>query len=118
MKKLLCLVVLLVCVSGCANPPIYMMKDFHQKEITRCDNDMFCFREVYDVAWDNSCSSECNKYVFPCGTGYHEHVSGFPVSYRTRTQIHVNDPHGYAVTLPAGGNTAFQRDGGTKEENK
>jgi len=111
MKKLLLFLSLLGCVSGCASPPIYMVDDFHGKKITRCDNDAFCFRETYSVAWDHSCQSSCYKYRNNCSSHLNNCDSaGYPVSYRSREDDYEEDHSGYTVTLPEGGNIAMPKD--------
>jgi len=108
MKRLLIFIFLLGCVSGCATPPMYMADNFQGKKITRCDNDTFCFRETYSVAWDYPCPSNGYKYRDYCGSLCKKCDSlGYPVSYRSKEYVYENDPSGYAVTLPGGGNIAM-----------
>jgi hypothetical protein len=92
---------MLVFVIGCATPPVYMVDNFHAKKIVRCDNAAFCFHEKYSVVWDHSCGS----YYYSCCSGCK--TKGYPVSYRSLESICENDPYGYAVTLPQGGNLAM-----------
>ena len=111
MKRLLIFISLLGCVSGCATPPMYMVDNFQGKKITRCDNDTFCFRETYSVAWDYSCPSNGYTYRNYYGSFWNRCDSfGYPVSYRSKEYVYENDPSGYAVTLPRGGNIAMPQD--------
>jgi len=82
-------------ISGCCNmptagclerPPIVMQSNFQRKVITPCDNDLFCFRNSYDVTWDSG--SSCINY---------------PVSYKSKEYVVETSGYGYAITLPAGG---------------
>jgi hypothetical protein len=111
MKKILIVFALLGCIAGCATPPMYMANNFQGKKITRCDNDTFCFRDAYSVAWDYSCPtngykyrSNCNSFWSDCGS------EGYPVSYRSREYVYEKDPSGYAITLPGGGTVAMPQD--------
>ena len=115
MKLVLCFTLMLNCliVAGCmsSTPPIFMDNGIQRKIITRCDNDVFCFKKpVYDVTWDSSCQSGCGYYKSGCGAWNSDHVSNYPVSYRSYEYVYANDPHGYAVTLPAGGNVITNRE--------
>ena len=111
MKKLLLFICLLGCVSGFATSPMYMEDSFQGKKITRCDNDTFCFREQYSVAWDNPCPSNGSKYRNNCDSFWNSCGSvGYPVSYRSKEYVYANDPSGYAVTLPGGGNIAMPKE--------
>lgn len=109
-KKLLLFLSVLGCVSGCATPPIYMVDGFQGKKITRCDNDTFCFRESYSVAWDYSCQLNGHAYRSDCNSSWNGCNSfAYPVSYRSKEYAYANDPSGYAVTLPGGGNVAIPK---------
>jgi len=108
MKHLLC-IMLLMCallISGCAATTIVMDNNHHRKIITRCDNDIFCFRNTYDVAWDFSGQTGCSKHITECGSRNNFNSNVYPVSYRSSEFVYANDPIGYVVTLPAGGNVA------------
>ncbi|WP_243369741.1 hypothetical protein [Geotalea sp. SG265] len=109
MKRVSCLLLLWVCliVSGCVSttPPVVMDNGISRKTITRCDNDVFCFRKpLYDVTWESWCQEGgCSQS--DCGARDCSRGGDFPVSYRSNEYVYADDPHGYTVTLPAGGNT-------------
>jgi hypothetical protein len=85
MKKSLLFISICFCLSGCAAPPVYIVDNFHSKKIVRYDNDMFCFKEKYSVAWDNTCQSYCYNYCHGCKS------KGYPVSYRSKEYACEND---------------------------
>lgn len=110
MQRLLCLLILINCtlISGCTTIPIVMDNSFHRKVITRCDNDVFCFRNTYDVTWDFSCQSNCSMYLEDCKAHDYYNTNSYPVSYRSKEYVYSKDPHGYIITLPGGGNAVMQ----------
>ena len=115
MRMVFCLVLISSCMalSGCMSAhPIMMDNGIQRKVITRCDNDVFCFRKpVYDITWDSWCQqSGCGNYKSTCSTRNHNYRGDYPVSYRSNEYVYANDPHGYAVTLPAGGNIRMQQE--------
>lgn len=111
MKRMLLFISLLGGLSACATPPLYMVDNFQGKKITRCDNDAFCFRETYSVAWDHSCRINGYEYRNNCDLYWNGYEPiGFPVTYRSKEYVYVNDPSGYAVTLPGGGAVALPKD--------
>lgn len=101
--------------AGCSAAPVVMRTDSQRKVITRCDNDMFCFRKAYDIAWDNACHTGCHYCVTDSGVCNGCGAGAFPVSYRSREIVYRNDPYGYDVTLPAGGTVAVPASEKTKE---
>lgn len=52
MKRLLCLIVLLGAVSGCAKP-VVIDNGTQSRVFIPCTNDNLCFKDTYNVAWDN-----------------------------------------------------------------
>lgn len=108
MKRLLCLIALgCTLTTGCTTVPVVMDNCFQRKTVTRCDNDLFCFRKTYDVAWDSSCQTGCTDQKAECGMCGVYGTGGYPVSYRSREILNTNDKNGYLVTLPAGGNISW-----------
>lgn len=95
-------------VSACSSP-VVMQTDFQSKMITRCDNDIFCFRKSYDVAWDRSGYAAHNYYVSDANYRKEHYADGIPVSYRSNEFIYAGDPRGYIVTLPSGGNFSIPK---------
>ena len=69
MKKLLGVMVLVGCVSGCCSVPVVLDNGIQSKVFTPCTDDNLCFRETYNIAWDRWCPLNCNDY---------------PISYRTK----------------------------------
>ncbi len=64
--------------------------------------------------WYSNCSSfcrYCNSYRNTYGNSnshyYNRYSGGYPVSYRNKEYTYENDPNGYAVTLPEGGNISI-----------
>lgn len=116
MKRILSICALSgILLSACSARPVHMYSDFQGKMITRCDNDIFCFRKPYEVAWDRSCQSASNPNASDCAGWNNHDLNSFPVSYRSREFVYANDPHGYAVMLPAGGNISVPKEN-VKEE--
>lgn len=68
MKLVLRLILLSSILSGCATP-LVIDNGAQSKVFIPCENDILCFRDTYNVAWDNRCP---NVY------------RDFPVSYRTK----------------------------------
>ena len=68
MKRLLSILVLLGAVSGCAKP-VVIDNGTQRRVFIPCTNDNLCFKDTYNVAWDNWCPSIYRDY---------------PVSYRTK----------------------------------
>lgn len=68
MKRLLCMIIMLGGISGCARPVI-IGNDTHSRVFTPCANDSLCFRDTYNIAWDSTCSHS---------------LPDFPVSYRSK----------------------------------
>lgn len=61
---------LLVCLmAGCCATPLVIDNGTQSRVFTPCTNDSLCFRNTYNVAWDNGCSP---------------HAQDYPVSYRTK----------------------------------
>lgn len=127
MKQMLVLMLAVAClVVGCktATPPVagypaeretfarenpmerFAMDNGTQRRlITRCDNDAFCFRKpVYDVSWVSWEQTDCGHSRLDCGGWDREMGENYPVSYRSNEYVYVDDPNGYDVALPAGGN--------------
>lgn len=69
MKRLLYLIVLLGAVSGCCAKPVVIDNGTQSRVFIPCTNDNLCFKDTYNVAWDNWCPSMYRDY---------------PVSYRTK----------------------------------
>lgn len=71
MKRLLWSVFLVSSLSGCATPVI-IDNGSQSRVFTPCTNDHLCFRDTYNVAWDNWCPNVERDY---------------PVSYRTKQSV-------------------------------
>ena len=114
MKLTFCVLSVLCCltVSGCMSAaPFIMDNGIQRRMITRCDNDEFCFKKpLYDVTWDSWCNPDCGYYKSDCSVWNRNNAASYPVSYRSKEHIYANDPNGYAVTLPSGGNVIMLQD--------
>ena len=68
MKRMLCLIFLSSFGFGCATPLI--IDNGNQRRVfIPCTNDNLCFRDTYNIVWDNWCPNNYRDY---------------PVSYRTK----------------------------------
>jgi len=83
MKRLFWCIFLLSFASGCATPLI-IDNGYQRRVFIPCDNDDLCFRDTYNVAWDNGCKYNCRDY---------------PVSYRTKLSEYQSNKTEY-ILLP------------------
>jgi len=90
MKRLICLVFLSSTISGCATPVI-IDNGSQSRVFTPCTNNDFCFRDTYNIAWDNSRSC-CPDY----GRSY---CPDYPVSYRSKQSEYESNKVEY-ILLP------------------
>lgn len=106
--RLLALFGLVGVFAGCAAvpPPVVMDSHFQRRTITLCDDDRFCFRRSYEVAWDARCVPQAEEDgTMVCSReGKAVQVRAeFPISYRSEEQVVETGAGGYLVTLPAAG---------------
>lgn len=97
MKRLLFFILLSCTVSGCVtSTPVVIDNGTRSRILTPCTTDSLCFRDGYEVAWDNWCPDA---------------VADYPVSYRVKQSEYLSDRVEYilqprkeaAVVAPTGG---------------
>lgn len=82
-------------ISGCCATPLVIDNGTQSRVFTPCTNDNLCFRDTYNVTWDNSCSF---------------YGQGYPVSYRSKQSEYESNRVEY-ILLPQSA-TANQADFG------
>jgi hypothetical protein len=85
--------------AGCASAPRSTVDTaFQHKVVTACENDLFCVRSNYSVAWDSLCNS------VGCDRSIHNRLPpAYPITYRSNEYIIETGSNGYPVPLPPGG---------------
>lgn len=83
MKYLLLLSFLISIISGCATP-IIIDNGSQTRVFTPCTNNNLCFRDSYNIVWDNTSPYHCRDY---------------PVSYRTKQSEYESNKVEY-ILLP------------------
>jgi hypothetical protein len=97
MKRLLWYIFLMSFISGCATPLI--IDNGNQSRVfTPCTNNDLCFRDTYNVAWDNWCQYNCRDY---------------PVSYRSKQSEYESNKVEY-ILLPKSVEAGHVQCGGVK----
>jgi hypothetical protein len=77
MKRLLCFIILSCTVSGCAtSTPFVIDNGTRSRVFIPCTTDSLCFRDGYDIVWDNWCPDA---------------VADYPVSYRVKQSEYLSD---------------------------
>ncbi len=69
-------------ISGCTTP-LLIDNGAHSKVFIPCENEIFCFRDTYNIAWDNWCPNSCRN---------------FPVSYRSKHSDYESNHTEYLLT--------------------
>jgi len=90
MKRLISLIALSCAISGCATP-LVIDNGKQTRVFTPCTNDNLCFRDTYNVLWDNWCPNSPADY---------------PISYRSKQTEYESNKVEY-ILLP---NTVYERE--------